>query len=309
MKAVILAGGNTARTPARLEQAAAELEKLGTLTHRSGQYPSKSWGFEATDFLNQAFELETELPPESLLDALQTIENRDRAHEDKKNQRYASRDLDLDILFYGDQTIDTPRLTVPHPLLPERVFALRPLCEWMPDYRHPTHKSTIKEMMKTLLLIAAIGLVSCFKQVNYNTRLSLQVGAKNGTATEILPSDSTRVFAFAADTVQWDVLTWQDAVAGHITHKKTGEVQEAVAVGTPDTFNDRPCRTLALNGRRYMLLPASLRDTIYGVTMQPIGENLPQIVSAVTFSRKDVGGRYVRGKWLITNALYVAPNE
>ncbi len=83
-------------------------------------------------FLNAVAELETELAPGELLERLLEIERelgRDRARE----ERWGPRTLDLDLLLYGDETVDEPGLTVPHPRLAERLFVLEPLHELDPE--------------------------------------------------------------------------------------------------------------------------------------------------------------------------------
>ena len=87
-------------------------------------------------FVNAAAELETSLAPGELLDRLLEAERalgRDRA----KEERWGPRTLDLDLLLYGDVTIDEPGLEVPHPRLAERAFVLEPLLELDPDLRLP----------------------------------------------------------------------------------------------------------------------------------------------------------------------------
>jgi 2-amino-4-hydroxy-6-hydroxymethyldihydropteridine diphosphokinase len=87
-------------------------------------------------FVNAAAGLETSLTPRELLDRLLEAERalgRDRA----KEERWGPRTLDLDLLLYGDVTIDEPGLEVPHPRLAERAFVLEPLLELDPDLRLP----------------------------------------------------------------------------------------------------------------------------------------------------------------------------
>ena len=82
------------------------------------------------DYLNAVAEIATTLAPQALLQALQAIEHsagRERPY------RHAPRTLDLDILWFGDQVIDTPLLTVPHPRMAERAFVLRPLADLVPE--------------------------------------------------------------------------------------------------------------------------------------------------------------------------------
>ncbi len=90
-------------------------------------YQSKPHGpQDQPDYINAAVEFETILKPEALLDELQKIENENgRVREGV--ERWGARTLDLDLLFYGDETINTKRLTVPHPRICERAFVLYPL--------------------------------------------------------------------------------------------------------------------------------------------------------------------------------------
>ena len=82
------------------------------------------------DYLNAVAELRTTLAPQALLEALQTIE---LAAGRERPYRNAPRTLDLDIIFWGDEKIDTTTLTVPHPRLYERAFVLLPLAELVPE--------------------------------------------------------------------------------------------------------------------------------------------------------------------------------
>ena len=88
------------------------------------------------DFLNAVIHLDTHLAPHVLLTALQRIE---QVHGRERPYRNAPRTLDLDLLLYGDQVIDTPTLTVPHPRLHERAFVLLPLAEIAPRLNVPGH--------------------------------------------------------------------------------------------------------------------------------------------------------------------------
>ncbi|WP_303902101.1 2-amino-4-hydroxy-6-hydroxymethyldihydropteridine diphosphokinase [Thiohalomonas denitrificans] len=86
------------------------------------------------DYINAVAALETRLEPEALLDALQAIEQR---HQRVRTVRWGPRTLDLDLLLYGDETVATERLSVPHPGLPERAFVLYPLTDIAPELRLP----------------------------------------------------------------------------------------------------------------------------------------------------------------------------
>lgn len=137
-RAVILAGGNIGDTVARFVEAERLLAERGVVViARSQNYTSRAWGFESELlFANCAWVVATELEAEPLLDELQEVENllgRNRVEEQKikaeRGERYCSRTLDLDILFYDEEHIASERLKVPHPLIMEREFVITPLCE------------------------------------------------------------------------------------------------------------------------------------------------------------------------------------
>ena len=88
------------------------------------------------NFLNGAVELETKLPPRELLERLLAIEAR-LGRVRGEGPRFGPRTIDLDLLVYGDDTIDEPGLAVPHPRLAERRFALEPLAELAPGLEIP----------------------------------------------------------------------------------------------------------------------------------------------------------------------------
>jgi 2-amino-4-hydroxy-6-hydroxymethyldihydropteridine diphosphokinase len=98
-------------------------------------------------FLNAVAELETDLPARELLEGLLEIEcrlGRDRSSE----QRWGPRTIDLDLLLYGQETIDEPGLSVPHPRLAERRFVLEPLCELAPDLILP-NGGAVRDLLAT----------------------------------------------------------------------------------------------------------------------------------------------------------------
>ena len=93
---------------------------------------------EQPRFLNGAVVVETQLPPRELLERLLTIEAR-LGRVRGEGPRFGPRTIDLDLLVYGDETVDEPGLTVPHPRLAERRFALEPLAELEPTLDIPGH--------------------------------------------------------------------------------------------------------------------------------------------------------------------------
>lgn len=155
----MLLGANLGDVEMTFARARALIEqRVGQICGASSVMWSEAWGFEADSrFGNQALIIETSLQAEELLDRLQAIEaecGRDRAEEQRlkreSGERYCSRMLDADIIFFGSEVIDSERLSVPHPLLPEREFALAPIAELMPTFCHPESGETIAEMLNKL---------------------------------------------------------------------------------------------------------------------------------------------------------------
>jgi len=120
---------------AALEELAAEdgIELVAASTLRE----TEPVGYlDQPSFLNGAAQLETALPPRELLERLLEIESR-LGRVRGEGPRFGPRTIDLDLLLYGDETIDEPGLTVPHPRLWERRFVLEPLAELAPGLDIP----------------------------------------------------------------------------------------------------------------------------------------------------------------------------
>ena len=97
---------------------------------------TEPWGIEdQPKFLNAVAEIETPLTARQLLDQLLAVER--RLGRERVGPQWGPRTIDLDLLLYGDETIDEPGLVVPHPRLAERDFALRPLAELVPTLNIP----------------------------------------------------------------------------------------------------------------------------------------------------------------------------
>ncbi|WP_300749375.1 2-amino-4-hydroxy-6-hydroxymethyldihydropteridine diphosphokinase [uncultured Alistipes sp.] len=158
-RAVLLMGGNLGDVKDRLLCAQQLINsRIGAVLRCSHCYVSAPWGFEAPQpFMNQVVIVSTDHTPQELLAQIHRIERelgRNRASEAVEKaatgQRYVSRPIDIDILFYDDAVISTPELTIPHPGIAEREFVLAPLCEVMRDRRHPVLGRTMGELREIL---------------------------------------------------------------------------------------------------------------------------------------------------------------
>lgn len=151
-RVALLIGGNQGDRQALIEQTTVLIrERIGAVVALSSVYETEPWGtFEekAQDFLNQALLVETELSAHEVLREALAIEAKLGRVRVAGSQLYHSRPMDIDIIFFNDEVIDTPDLVVPHPRMHQRSFVLDPLAEIMPEYRHPVLKKTVKELKK-----------------------------------------------------------------------------------------------------------------------------------------------------------------
>ncbi|MDR0729483.1 MAG: 2-amino-4-hydroxy-6-hydroxymethyldihydropteridine diphosphokinase [Prevotellaceae bacterium] len=147
MPVFLLLGTNQGDRDDMLRQARTQLQQqAGRIIRQSSLYESEPWGFASPDwFLNQALALETALEPLPLLSVMQHIET--ALGRRRTGSEYASRPIDIDILLYDDRIIECAELTVPHPRMHERLFALRPLNEIAPTLIHPHFKQSIASLV------------------------------------------------------------------------------------------------------------------------------------------------------------------
>jgi 2-amino-4-hydroxy-6-hydroxymethyldihydropteridine diphosphokinase len=139
-------GSNLGDRAKNLRDAMAALRKAGIdVTRISSMYETEPVDYlDQPWFLNMAVEAETEPAPAALLQALRGIETQMGS---KKLIAKGPRLIDMDILLYGDEIIDTPELQVPHPRMHLRRFVLEPLAEIAPTVRHPISGLSVSQML------------------------------------------------------------------------------------------------------------------------------------------------------------------
>lgn len=138
----LLLGTNLGGREVNLRTALASIEKkVGEIEKTSSIYETSAWGIEAQpDFLNQAIQVNTALDPDALLRAILEIE-KEMGRE--RVVKWGTRLIDIDILFYHDEVINTPGLAIPHPEFKKRKFALAPMTEIASDETFPASNETI----------------------------------------------------------------------------------------------------------------------------------------------------------------------
>ncbi len=142
----LLVGTNLGNRSDNLNLALQKISELiGNILQTSSIYETAAWGkTDQPDFYNLALEIATTKDPREVLNLLQSIE---KEMGRIRVERWEERIIDIDILYFSDQIINSPQLTVPHPEIPNRRFTLEPLNEIASDFVHPfLHKSN-REML------------------------------------------------------------------------------------------------------------------------------------------------------------------
>ena len=108
--------------------------EVGTVVSASDIIETEPWGFESSNrFLNMAVKVETTLQPLEVLHTTQEIERKLGRTQKSVNREYHDRMIDIDILLYDDLVMNTPELTIPHPLMYQREFVMKPLSQIAPE--------------------------------------------------------------------------------------------------------------------------------------------------------------------------------
>lgn len=144
---MLLIGGNQGDRVQLMMQANAMIQKrIGNIAKVSSIYETAPWGFEAEqDFLNMALVVDTNLSVDQVLAEALAIEA--ELGRIRVGEGYHSRPMDIDLIFYNNDIIDTPHLQIPHPRMHLRRFVLQPLAEIVPQYCHPVLNKTMQELL------------------------------------------------------------------------------------------------------------------------------------------------------------------
>ena len=140
-------GSNLGDREGWLQQVRVEIsDKLGEISLCSELVESAPWGYSSDHaYLNQVVLIECMLSAPDLLYRIHEIE---ATLGRVKKAYYVDRKVDIDILFYDDSVMESEQLTIPHPLIQDRLFVLIPLAQILPEYQHPVLKETSSELLR-----------------------------------------------------------------------------------------------------------------------------------------------------------------
>ena len=128
-------------------------ERIGKIVSQSAFHSSEPWGFESTNsFLNAVICVETSLSPFQLLEETQLIEREIGRSKKSVGRIYKDRLIDIDTLLYDDLILHTEKLDIPHPLMTERPFVMKPLSEIAPELVIPETGKTVQMICDDLSL-------------------------------------------------------------------------------------------------------------------------------------------------------------
>lgn len=141
-------GSNKGERISYIEKAIEEISGLPEtkIFVRSGIYETEPWGnIEQEDYLNSVIGIQTQLNAEDLLKELKSIEKHIGR---KENKKWSEREIDIDLLFYGNEIIDKDHMKVPHGQIENRRFVLVPMNEIAPGFMHPVFKKSISQLLE-----------------------------------------------------------------------------------------------------------------------------------------------------------------
>ena len=171
---------------------------------------------------------------------------------------------------------------------------------------------TLKRGRIITLFTAVVLFAGCFKEVSYRTDYVLKplVQENSGDVAQLLPEGKAQAFAHAADTVFWEVASYEDALAGIITRRDNPSEKQTVPLVTAEPYQQEGIAgwlSMRIDKPSVMVVAVDTEHRIYGYTQQEIAENFPKLYVSVVFKPWKEGTEYKDGNWIFRNQFYVPP--
>lgn len=171
---------------------------------------------------------------------------------------------------------------------------------------------TLKRGRIITLFTAVVLFAGCFKEVSYRTDYVLKplVQENSGDVVQLLPEGKAQAFAHAADTVFWEVASYEDALAGIITRRDNPTEKQTVPLVTAEPYQQEGIAgwlSMRIDKPSVMVVAVDTEHRIYGYTQQEIAENFPKLYVSVVFKPWKEGTEYKDGNWIFRNQFYVPP--
>lgn len=144
---VVALGTNSGKRLRNLEQCVRLIhQNTATVIAVSPVYETTSWGFESTSFYNCVLVVHSQKTPQKILKSILKIEQ-EMGRQRSVIEGYEDRIIDIDIISFDQELVETEQLTIPHPLLAERQFVLQPLAKVLPNWIHPKTQQSVQELI------------------------------------------------------------------------------------------------------------------------------------------------------------------
>jgi hypothetical protein len=157
-----------------------------------------------------------------------------------------------------------------------------------------------------LLCIVTLGLHSCFKSVGYDTDVILKAWVQAESSGELTPAEHVIAHAFEADTVDWTITSYENAVAGILTRK--GSIEQGVTPMSADVVRidsvDMDLFQMRVDAPSIVLVAVDTLHRLYGYRQQDLSENLSPLYTSVVFRPWKRMKKYVDGTWRMFNDFY-----
>ena len=165
-----------------------------------------------------------------------------------------------------------------------------------------------RSLKRILPLVVAAVLCGCFKDVAFDCRYNLRPYLQAESGGETVMAEGVIAYAFIADTAQWTVASYDDALNGILTSKEDGSKRDDYTSRAEQSDEDGTL-VLQLDGTPATIIAVDVADRVYGWRMTTVTENVPDLYVSVTFRPWTARNYYIEGSWRMVNEFYTPEPE